>query len=377
MTASEEQLSLEPAHANQGLFSDHFLHDRLPDWPEFANVDVAGGRSLLSDLWKGERDGLRDANEPQTEERFVQPVLCALGFSYTVQVGLAVASSRRQPDYALFLTDDERRAAGSRPPEARFANAVAVADAKRFGSPLDRRRAAGALSEDPVGQIIHYVAVTPCRWGILTNGGVWRLYAADRNLLGGAHFEVDLVTALERGDDHSLRLFLGLFSASAFRSDSEGRSFLKRALDESKQSARRVGAELERQVFDAVPLIAEGLLGDETRSPASLAAAFEHSLVLLYRLLFCLQCPRADLQPPLRLPLQRAEGAVSHRRHGRRCARGVGVRRRPLQARPLPVVRGKVRAGLAHGARPRRAVSRGRRARRLRRPVRSPSRDYL
>ena len=44
MTAGEEQLSLEPAYANRGLFSDHFLRDRLPDWPELANVDVPGGR---------------------------------------------------------------------------------------------------------------------------------------------------------------------------------------------------------------------------------------------------------------------------------------------------------------------------------------------
>jgi hypothetical protein len=214
-----------------------------------------------------------------------------------VQAGLAVATGRRQPDYALFVSEDERRAADLRPAEARFADAVAVADAKRFARPLDRRRVRGSLSEDPVAQIINYVAITHRRWGVLTNGGVWRLYGAERNLLAGAHFEVDLVAALERGDDVALRLFLALFSAAAFRPDADGRSFLDRALAESTQNARRVGAELERQVFGAVPRIAEGLLAEDERSPASLGVAFEHALILLYRLLFCLHAEARRLLP--------------------------------------------------------------------------------
>jgi hypothetical protein len=35
-------------------------------------------------------------------------VLAALGFAYTVQAGLATATGRRQPDYALVLGDDRR-----------------------------------------------------------------------------------------------------------------------------------------------------------------------------------------------------------------------------------------------------------------------------
>ena len=56
-----------------------------------------------------DRSGLATANEAQTEERFVKPVLRALGFAYTVQADVPSASGRRQPDYASFL-DDGRRA---------------------------------------------------------------------------------------------------------------------------------------------------------------------------------------------------------------------------------------------------------------------------
>src|SRR5206468_2179626 len=110
----------------------------------------------LRDLWERERTGLRSANEAQTEERFIQPVLRALGFSYTVQVGLYAATGRRQPDYALFLSEERRREADRLEGRARFQHAVAVADAKRFDWPLDRQ----AGGSDPVAQIINYISLT-------------------------------------------------------------------------------------------------------------------------------------------------------------------------------------------------------------------------
>ncbi len=224
-------------------------------------------------------------------------MLRRLGFHFTVQAGVPTASGHRQPDYALFVDDDDRASAAERLGADRFVGAVAVGDAKRFDRPLDRRRVKGELSEDPVAQIIHYVAVTRTRWGILTNGRLWRLYAAEGDLVEGACLEVDLCALLDARDHEAFRYFAALFIASALTPDSQGRCLLDRALAGSRAQAIAVGDALRRQVFGAVPLVAEGLLGDEERTDTALAAAFDNALVVLYRVLFCLHAEDRGLLP--------------------------------------------------------------------------------
>jgi Eco57I restriction-modification methylase/N-6 DNA Methylase len=298
MTEPEQQLELALGpFRNQRLFSDHFLLERLPEWPEFAALDPTELFNRLRELWQLEATGLQGANEAQTEERWIQPVLKTLGFVYTVQAGVPVGLNRRQPDYALFLSDPDRQVADSLDGLARYERAAAVADAKRFDRPLDRRAAVDTLSEDPVAQIINYLSITRRPWGILTNGRLWRLYSAEADLISGACYEVDLVGLLEGEDAEAFRYFAAFFSAAAFAPDGQGRSFLHRGLSESQANAVQVGAALERQVFSAVPLIAEGLLGDEPRAQTSLADAFDNALVLLYRLLFCLHAEARELLP--------------------------------------------------------------------------------
>lgn len=282
---------------DSGLFSEHFLSERLPDWPEFSALDVGGLHEVLSELWKRERDGLSGSNEAQTENRFIQPVLQALGFHYTVQAGIRFGTGRRQPDYALFLSDEHRATADQVEGDIRFRHAVAVADAKKWDRPLDVRGGKGNEAVDPVAQIINYLLITKRDWGILTNGRLWRLYAAKGRLTEGSCLEVDLIQLLETGDPADLRWFAAFFSAQALTPGTDGRSLLGRALDESRASAVQVGDALQDQVFSAVPLIAEGLLGEEERTTEALGRAFDHSLVLLYRLLFCLYAEARGLLP--------------------------------------------------------------------------------
>jgi hypothetical protein len=289
-------LALGP-FVNRKLFSDHFLQERLPTWTEFQESDPEPLLRDLADLWDRERSTLASANEAQTEERFIKPVLERLGFSFTVQAGLATGGGHRQPDYALFGDDAARAEADTKQGAERYRRAVAVCDAKRFDRPLDRRRAAGAVSEDPVAQIIHYIAVTRRRWGILTNGRLWRLYAAEGDMVEGACLEVDLCSLLDARDPEAFRYFATLFRASAFAQGSDGRSLLDRALDGSRAQAVAVGEALRRQVFSAVPMVAQGLLGDEERNEESLQVAFDNALVVLYRLLFCLHAEDRELLP--------------------------------------------------------------------------------
>lgn len=301
MTGAARQLRLPGIgyYESRGLFSDHFLRDRLPTWREFAELDTSPLLAQLSELWGAERDALAKSNEAQTEERFIQPILAALGYEYTVHASLRAGSPgrHREPDYALFLSSADREAAGRLSGGVRYERAVAVAEAKRFDRPLDVRRAARDLSEDPVAQIVNYISMTRRRWGILTNGRIWRLYDAEGDLIEGASYQVDLVDLLERDDPNLFRYFAAFFSAAALLPDEQGSCFLARARDESDANAIEVGRALQRQVFSAVPLIASGLLGTGQRSPRALDDAFKHALVLLYRVLFCLHAEARELLP--------------------------------------------------------------------------------
>ena len=297
MTARDQLRFAVGAAQERNLFPAHFLDQRLPDWPEYAALDPSTLFDEITAIWSCERELLPTFNEEQTEDRFIRPILSALGFKYTPRPAASVAGRRREPDYALFLGAETRADAERIGGSARYANAVAVVEAKRFDRPLDRRRAARALSEDPAAQIIHYVSITHVPFGILTNGRIWRLYAQAGDLVEGAHYEIDLIDLLEGGDAGEFRRFAAFFGAPAFRLDDGGRSFLDRALDESRANAVEVGEALQRQVFAAMPSIALGLLGDDERSPEALRDAFEHALVFLYRLLFCLHAEARGLLP--------------------------------------------------------------------------------
>jgi Eco57I restriction-modification methylase/N-6 DNA Methylase len=171
--------------------------------------------------------------------------------------------------------------------------ALAVAEAKRFDLPLDRRTPDG----DPVAQIRDYVLLSGRPFGILTNGRIWRLYARDSGLVERACHEVDIVSLLEEGTAADLRYFAAFFGATAFRRGPDGLTFLERALDDSMLHAVAVSGALERAVFAALPSIAEGLLGDDPRTPDAVSDSFANALVFLYRVLFCLYAEARALLP--------------------------------------------------------------------------------
>ncbi len=79
----------EPDFYNRGLFSDHFLQARLPEWQEW-KVDEALEvfRKNLQSLYESKKSHLPSYNEAQTEDEFIKPVLDLLGYagSYAVQV---------------------------------------------------------------------------------------------------------------------------------------------------------------------------------------------------------------------------------------------------------------------------------------------------
>ena len=57
---------------NRGLFSDHFLHERLPEWKEWkVDKDLNNFHSDLLALYEAKKPILPHINEAQTEEEFI------------------------------------------------------------------------------------------------------------------------------------------------------------------------------------------------------------------------------------------------------------------------------------------------------------------
>ena len=285
-------------YENRSLFSENFLEDRLSNWDSFLDIDVDTPTDALAAIWSREGASIASANEAQTEDRLIQPILDLLGFERTVQVDSRLQSGRRIPDYALFASVDDRLTSESSEGLERFKLAVALAEAKRFGIALDKRGGGAGPQEDPEAQVLDYMWRTRVRWSILTNGKEWRLYGQAGDLVEAAHFSIpDLPALIEADDRTQLRYFFAFFSASAFRMDASGTSFLDRAFAESEANARAIGDSLRDQMFAAVPKIATGLLGEDPRDQDHLNAAFSNSLVILYRLLFCLYAESRELLP--------------------------------------------------------------------------------
>ena len=134
------------------------------------------------------------------------------------------------------------------------------------------------------------------RWGILTNGRVWRLYDNRARPRATAYFEVDLGGTLERGDEDRLLVFRLLFSRDSFIPRSgDAATFLETALAEGRRYEERVAQDLSSVVFErAFPSLVEALAA---ASGASLADVRHAALIFLYRLLFVLYAEDRGLLP--------------------------------------------------------------------------------
>ena len=185
------------------LFTAYFLTDGIRESTEWReSVSSAGDIDSFSDGVR-ERYGalmrLDSPNEAVTEQEIVRPVLELLGWSdYLPQQG--ASGNEDIPDHLLFSDADSKERAGERSSaRERYRDALVVEESKRFGRSLDaRRREEEDGTSTPHGQILRYLTTAEIesegriRWGILTNGGVWRLYDHLSRPRATGYFEIDL-----------------------------------------------------------------------------------------------------------------------------------------------------------------------------------------
>ena len=244
-----------------------------------------------------------DPNEATTEQDLIRPVLELLGWAdYLPQQG----SVRNEdiPDHLLFAdAGAKRHAAAKRKPHDRYRDALVVEESKRFGLALDiRDENDKTVSGTPHGQILRYLSTAEVesdggiRWGILTNGGVWRLYDYRSRPRASGYFEADLAELLEPGNEDGLRVFHLLFRRDSFtRQEGAKTTFLEAALEEGRRYEERVAQDLSGVVFARVfPRLVQAI-ADATGK--SLAKIREAALIFLYRLLFVLYAEDRGLLP--------------------------------------------------------------------------------
>ena len=289
------------------LFTHYFLTDGIKATAEWkASLARPEAFAAFRDGVAQHYEALSRAaapNEAVTEQDLIRPILKLLGWAdYLPQQG--AVRNEDIPDHLLFAdAGAKRRASARRKPHDRYRDALVVEESKRFGLALDARDENDkTASGTPHGQILKYLAAAEIasegriRWGILTNGGVWRLYDHRSRPRASGYFEAGLAELLDPGNEDVLRVFYLLFRRDSFTlQEGATRTFLEAALEEGRRYEERVAQDLSGVVFERVfPGLVQAL-ADATGK--SLAEIREAALIFLYRLLFVLYAEDRGLLP--------------------------------------------------------------------------------
>ncbi len=283
------------------LFTHYFLTDGIKATAEWqASLAQPEAFVAFKDGVARHHDALsrsRNPNEARTEEELIRPILELLGWTEYVPQPSA-AGHEDIPDHLLFADADSKARVGNP-----FEYATVVEESKRFGLALDSRdRKDRAQRGTPHGQILRYLATAEIesegriRWGILTNGSIWRLYDYRARPRASGYFEADLAELLQPGKEDELRVFHLLFRRESFTlRDGATSTFLEEALAEGRRYEEQVAQDLSGVVFERVfPNLVNALV---QKSEESLVASRDAALIFLYRLLFVLYAEDRGLLP--------------------------------------------------------------------------------
>lgn len=321
-----------------GLFTRDWLSEGVGETPEWGGLDeetVAAALAQARDFL-GALACQSNPNEAETEQRLIFPLLKLIGWEHVaVQQNMAVKGRTDVPDALLFTDPTSHDAAMAREPWARFELGACLVEAKRWNRPLDREGSRGD-PEVPSTQVMHYlrraddVTAGKMRWGMLTNGRLWRLYYQGALSIAEDFLEIDLLKAtglvdpdlLDRGGppaNHVFRLFLLLFGRDAFVSSEAGSTLHVRALQAGRQWEARVASSLASVVFERVfPSLVTAIAAADPQRPTEpdgdyLEEVRSGALILLYRLLFVLYAEDRNLLPDESGPY--ADYALTRLRH--------------------------------------------------------------
>ncbi len=318
------------------LFTSDFLESAIKEttpWDDISESELDIFIDSLKQLYSS-FSADTPLNEAQTEDEMVAPVLDLLGWqdSSLPQVNMTTKGREDVPDFLLFPSAEAKARAINEKDDRRLLHGIALIEAKRWLRLLDRREENAAGNRKPrdfgapSSQILRYLSRADVmsdravKWGMLTNGAVWRLYWQDARSRSEDFFELNIAEALEvKGIQakldsldarHTLKLFYLMFRREAFLPqewDTERRSFHTIALSEARLYEESVSEKLGERVFETVfPYLANALAESDVEaqkdeggrySEAYLEEVREATLILLYRLLFVMYAEDRRLLP--------------------------------------------------------------------------------
>lgn len=281
----------------QNLFPMHWLNNTLLDDGYIAKKSVELlNNPLPYDLqnWLDKNfdaKSLSAKNEAQLEEKFIGPILAQLGWEKVPQEGLTVQGKFAKPDWVLLLDDglDKKLIANKDP-----ALITAICEAKDWNKPLDTGKA--DREKNPHHQLQDYLSTLRVRYGFLTNGRIWRFYDTDKITAKKTFIEFDLekICTLDVSDEK--RKALGLF-AFFFGRDTYTTNLSNSQISAIEQ-AILASSDFSLDVEENLKAVIYGYAGEDSlfeimgkaiqkaNPKADLAAVYENSVILLFRLLF-------------------------------------------------------------------------------------------
>lgn len=307
------------------LFTREFLTEGIQDYPEWKNLpakQLENFRAALLAAFK-QFPMQSSPNESQTERNLIDPIIDALGFKdYITQANASHKGRSDVPDYLLFEdAEHKKHAMGEKQAADAYRHGLSILEAKAWQVPLDRK-AVNLTDRIPSNQILNYlnhvetISDQRIRFGILTNGRLWRLYFQGAKSRSEDFLELDLPQVLElpgfqqelplqTGETKQdwLKVFYLLFRREAFVKTGKETSFHENALAEGRHWEAKVSQSLSDVVFHKVfPSLVQGLWKHDPSAPKQPDAAYltelrEAALTLLYRLLFVLFAEDRHLLP--------------------------------------------------------------------------------
>lgn len=292
-------------HENHFLFSDHYLDNILPRLEAWNRIEeIAEIQEKLRKLYLKVGKGLAASNEAQLERDFVQPILRILGHAYEVQASLQGTGELIRPDYTFFRNEEERLAAKElHGKKEYFEKALAIGDAKSWDRPLDRKIKKRRDVEDirnPSVQINNYLLGSGKKWGILSNGRLWRLYNRDTSFSLDSYYQIDLVKLIEQDNPDAFKYFYLFFRRQAFEPYDSKLTFLDFIYDQSTSYKVELSQDVKNRVYEALRILANGFLKypkNRFESVKDQEVIHNNCLIFLYRLLFVFFAEARGLMP--------------------------------------------------------------------------------
>lgn len=291
-----------------------------PEWDEAARSAFETVRAL----WRRAVEQGAAWDDQQMARNFAHPLLRALGWSI-------VPLPQRDGEYdGLYALCANEVAASGLYTDYELGGAVspwvtALNRTAAWQQSLDRPAAEGfqpgkATQHDAVRPVVagHQLVAdlrrTEVRWGVLTNGRVWRLLSRDANSLSRVFYEIDLASVFDGLDAHELpnperwkafRRWYVLFRQASYTLGGDGTCLLERLRGRLPQGERKARDLLsERLVAVVLPAVAGGFLtyrrernGILDETAATLRTVYRASFDMVLRMLFVLIAEARGLLP--------------------------------------------------------------------------------